>query len=117
MLKHAHLRMPARALRRGATVLIGAAVIFGIAMPGSAQAATHDWDAVARCESGGNWHINTGNGYFGGLQFLQSTWAGYGGMRYAVRADLASRSQQIAVAERTLTGQGRGAWPVCGRYL
>jgi nucleoid-associated protein YgaU len=74
-----------------------------------------NWDAIAQCESSGNWQINTGNGYYGGLQFSKSTWRAYGGLRYAPRADLASRAQQIAVAERTLKGQGIGAWPVCGR--
>ncbi|TYP90428.1 transglycosylase family protein [Blastococcus xanthinilyticus] len=77
----------------------------------------HDWDAVARCESGGNWSINTGNGYYGGLQFSASTWTGFGGGEFAPRADLASREQQIAVAERVLDVQGRGAWPTCGRNL
>jgi hypothetical protein len=79
--------------------------------------AGHDWDAVARCESGGNWSINTGNGYYGGLQFSSSTWTGFGGGEYAPRADLATREQQIAVAERVLAVQGRGAWPTCGRSL
>jgi hypothetical protein len=77
----------------------------------------HNWDAVAQCESGGNWSINTGNGYYGGLQFSQSTWAGFGGTAYAPRADLASKAQQIAVAERVLAVQGAGAWPTCGRNL
>ncbi|SFF71868.1 Transglycosylase-like domain-containing protein [Blastococcus tunisiensis] len=76
-----------------------------------------NWDAVAQCESGGNWSINTGNGYYGGLQFSSSTWLGYGGGSYAPRADLATREQQIAVAEKVLAGQGRGAWPTCGRNL
>ncbi|HEV7213144.1 MAG TPA: transglycosylase family protein [Blastococcus sp.] len=109
--------MPARAVRRAAVTLTGAAVISGIAMSGSAQAAVHNWDGVAQCESGGNWSINTGNGYFGGLQFSQTTWQAYGGGAYAPRADLASKSGQIAVAERVLGGQGVGAWPVCGAKL
>jgi hypothetical protein len=71
------------------------------------------WDTIAACESGGNWAINTGNGYYGGLQFTQGTWAAYGGLEYAPRADLASPAEQIAVAERTLAGQGWGAWPSC----
>jgi hypothetical protein len=79
--------------------------------------AAHDWDAVALCESGGNWSIDTGNGYFGGLQFSQSTWADYGGTDYAPRADLATKSEQITVAERVLAAQGPGAWPICGRNL
>lgn len=91
---------------------VGAATLFGPAAPASAGV---NWDAIARCESGGNWKINTGNGYYGGLQFSRATWNGYGGKKYAARADLASRSEQIAVAEKVLRGQGIGAWPVCGR--
>ena len=87
-----------------------------LAAPASA-AAPNDWDAVAQCESSGNWAINTGNGYYGGLQFSQSTWAAFGGTEYASRADLATKAQQIAVAERTLDVQGPGAWPTCGRAL
>ncbi|MET8277683.1 transglycosylase family protein [Micromonospora sp. NPDC005174] len=90
----------------------GAVALFGPAAP--AQAGVN-WDAVAQCESGGNWKINTGNGYYGGLQFSQGTWAGYGGTKYAARADLASRGEQIAIAEKVLDGQGIGAWPTCGR--
>ncbi|MEU4337812.1 transglycosylase family protein [Micromonospora lupini] len=90
----------------------GAVALFGPAAP--AQAGVN-WDAVAQCESGGNWKINTGNGYYGGLQFSQGTWAGYGGKKYAARADLASRGEQIAIAEKVLDGQGIGAWPTCGR--
>lgn len=73
------------------------------------------WDAIARCEAGGNWSINTGNGYYGGVQFDQSTWVRNGGLRYASRADLATREEQIAIAEVTRARQGWGAWPVCGR--
>ena len=71
------------------------------------------WDALARCESGGNWAINTGNGYFGGVQFDQNTWERQGGLRYASRADLATREEQIAIAEVTRARQGWGAWPTC----
>jgi resuscitation-promoting factor RpfA len=89
-----------------------------IALAGQAAAATDgEWDQVASCESGGNWAINTGNGFHGGLQFLASTWASHGGGEYAPSAQLASREQQIAVAERVLASQGRGAWPVCGHGL
>ncbi|MFB7733796.1 transglycosylase family protein [Streptomyces sp. NPDC056112] len=96
----------------------GAAVAAPLMAVGNASAATaSEWDAVAQCESGGNWSINTGNGFYGGLQFTNSTWAGYGGTAYASRADLASKSQQIAVAEKVLAGQGKGAWPVCGKGL
>ena len=103
-------------LRTGAVVLGAAAVGIGaVAVP--ASAAEHDWSGVAQCESGGNWSINTGNGYYGGLQFSASTWSAYGGAEYAPRADLASAADQIAVAERVLAGQGIGAWPTCGKYL
>ncbi len=72
------------------------------------------WDQVAACESGGDWHINTGNGYQGGLQFNPQTWAANGGTQYAPTADQATREQQIAVAESVLATQGAGAWPNCG---
>jgi hypothetical protein len=105
-----------RKLRTGAVVLGAAAVGIG-ALASPASAAVHDWSGVAQCESGGNWSINTGNGYFGGLQFNASTWSAYGGGSYAPRADLASAAQQIAVAERVLASQGAHAWPTCGRRL
>src|SRR3712207_4775611 len=90
-------RMPARALRRGAVVLGGAAAVsLGVLAAPASAAAPNNWDAVAQCESSGNWVINTGNGYYGGLQFSQSTWAAYGGTEYAPRADLATKAQQIA---------------------
>ncbi|MFI5683528.1 transglycosylase family protein [Streptomyces sp. NPDC051636] len=106
---------PNRINRASLTVTAGGA---GLAIPlvaaGSADAAdASTWNKVAACESSGNWSINTGNGYYGGLQFTQSTWEAYGGTRYAPRADLATRDQQIAVAEKVLDGQGPGAWPVC----
>ena len=89
-----------------------------LALAGTAEAAsTSTWDKLAKCESGGNWKINTGNGYYGGLQFSQSTWDSAGGRAYAPRADLASREQQIAAAEVVLARQGPGAWPTCGRLL
>ncbi|WUH93207.1 transglycosylase family protein [Streptomyces sp. NBC_00433] len=76
----------------------------------SSAASVATWDAVAQCESGGNWSINTGNGYYGGLQFSQSSWEAAGGLQYASRADLATKDQQIAVAEKLLAIQGPGAW-------
>ncbi len=85
--------------------------------PAAAAAPDSDWDRLAQCEAGGNWHINTGNGYHGGLQFSPSTWAAYGGTQYAPYAYQATREQQIAVAEKTLAGQGWGAWPACSRKL
>ncbi|MFF8595441.1 transglycosylase family protein [Streptomyces sp. NPDC015220] len=85
-----------------------------LAATGGAQAADGGvWDRIAQCESGGNWHINTGNGYYGGLQFAAGTWRAYGGTNYAPTADQASRAQQIAVATRVQQAQGWGAWPVC----
>ncbi|MEV2245251.1 transglycosylase family protein [Streptomyces sp. NPDC049970] len=81
----------------------------------TAIAAGTDWDRVAQCESSGRWHTNTGNGYHGGLQFAPSTWRAYGGGQYAPRADLATRSEQIAVGERVARSQGMSAWPTCGR--
>lgn len=74
-----------------------------------------NWDAVAQCESGGNWHINTGNGFYGGLQFDYGTWLSNGGGAYASRADLASREQQIDIANRLFAARGRAPWPVCGQ--
>ncbi|MCX5406800.1 LysM peptidoglycan-binding domain-containing protein [Streptomyces sp. NBC_00335] len=93
----------------------GVAVAAPLMAAGTASAATaSEWDRVASCESGGNWSINTGNGYYGGLQFSSSTWAAYGGKAYASQANQASKSQQIAIAEKVLKGQGKGAWPSCG---
>jgi len=90
----------------------------GIGGAGSASAAEDStWDTLAQCESSGDWSINTGNGYYGGLQFYQPTWEGFGGTQYAPRADLASRSQQIAIAEKVLDTQGWGAWPACTAEL
>jgi hypothetical protein len=77
----------------------------------------HNWTAVAECESSGDWHINTGNGYYGGLQEDMTFWRNYGGPAFAPRPDLATEAEQITVAERGLAVQGRGAWPICGRYL
>ncbi|MFF9808549.1 transglycosylase family protein [Streptomyces coeruleorubidus] len=96
----------------------GAAVAAPLMAAGNASAATaSEWDAVAQCESGGNWSINTGNGYYGGLQFSASTWSGYGGTKYASTADQATKEQQIEIAEKVLASQGKGAWPVCGKGL
>src|SRR5919199_2677567 len=103
-----------------APVAAGATVVgFGVlGSPAQALAATtHDWTGVAECESGGDWSINTGNGYYGGLQFSQSTWAAFGGTALAPRADLATPAQQIEIAEKVLAGQGIGAWPTCGGRL
>ncbi|EFL28935.1 putative M23 peptidase domain protein [Streptomyces himastatinicus ATCC 53653] len=106
---------PNRISRASLSVTAGGA---GIALPlvaaaGANAASSETWDKVAQCESTNNWDINSGNGFYGGLQFTQSTWEAYGGTAYAARADLATRAQQIAVAEKVLDGQGPGAWPVC----
>jgi hypothetical protein len=73
------------------------------------------WDIIAQCESGGNWNINTGNGYYGGLQFSLGTWQAYGGGTFAATADRATRAEQIAIAEKVLRAQGWRAWPNCSR--
>ncbi|GHJ33447.1 transglycosylase family protein [Streptomyces hygroscopicus] len=106
---------PNRISRASLSVTAGGA---GIALPlvgatGAFAASGETWDKVAQCESTHNWDINTGNGFYGGLQFTQSTWEAYGGSAYAARADLATKDQQIAIAEKVLDAQGPGAWPVC----
>ncbi|NHN55550.1 transglycosylase [Calidifontibacter sp. DB0510] len=105
--------------RRTAGVLFLSATTIGtgIAATPAAEAATpyNIWDSVAACESGGNWAINTGNGYYGGLQFSYSTWLAFGGGRYASTANHASRDAQILIAQNVLRSQGPGAWPVCSR--
>jgi resuscitation-promoting factor RpfA len=83
--------------------------------PAADAASDATWDRVAQCESTGNWSINTGNSFYGGLQFTASTWRAFGGATFAPLAHQASREQQIVVAERVLAGQGWGAWPVCSR--
>jgi len=102
---------------RKTAVLAGAALLAPLgllAATGNAAAADSGvWDRIAQCESGGNWHINTGNGYYGGLQFSPSTWRAYGGTAYAATADGATKSQQISVATKVQNAQGWGAWPTC----
>jgi len=96
-------------------VIAGSGVVLPLIGATAASAASvSTWDAVAQCESSGNWSINTGNGYYGGLQFSASTWSAYGGQQYASTANQATQGQQIAVAEKVLASQGPGAWPVCG---
>ena len=104
-------------MKRFVGVLASLALALGLvslATPPAAAASTV-WDKVARCESGGNWKINTGNGYHGGLQFSGRTWKGFGGGKYASKAHRASKGEQIAIARRVLATQGPGAWPTCGR--
>jgi hypothetical protein len=104
---------------RHTALLTGVAALAPLAvLAAGGEAAAADggvWDRIAQCESGGNWHINTGNGYYGGLQFAAGTWRAYGGGVYATTADRASREQQIAVATRLQHASGWGAWPVCAR--
>ncbi|MBV9140967.1 MAG: transglycosylase family protein [Pseudonocardiales bacterium] len=86
------------------------------AAPAQARPARQDrWDILARCESSGNWNANTGNGYYGGLQFSGRTWHSYGGGAYAGTPNHATRAQQIAIAEKVLRAQGWKAWPACSR--
>jgi hypothetical protein len=94
------------------TGLAGITPLIAGAAPANADV---NWDAIAQCESGGQWNINTGNGYHGGLQFSPSTWRAYGGRQYASTAHQASRGEQITVARKVLRGQGIGAWPTCGK--
>ncbi|MBA0049714.1 LysM peptidoglycan-binding domain-containing protein [Streptomyces sp. AJS327] len=105
-------RRPSIATRAVAvTGVAGAAVALPLMTAGSAQAASVEtWEKVAQCESTGNWSINTGNGYYGGLQFSSSSWAAAGGTQYAPNAHQATKAQQIATAERLLAIQGPGAW-------
>ena len=104
-------------MKRFAGVVAAAAlsVGLGVGVATPANAASNVWDRVAKCESGGNWKINTGNGYYGGLQFSKSTWRAFGGARYASTANKATKAEQIAIARRTLAGQGPGAWACAGR--
>ncbi|NBM17916.1 transglycosylase family protein [Streptomyces sp. GC420] len=123
-----------RRLRRGLWPSAVPAVLLGLLPCGAAAAATPaapgppppakayacaadgwPWNCVAECESGGRWNANTGNGYYGGLQFWQPTWVEYGGLAYAPRADLATRARQITVAESVLAGLGWEAWPDCSK--
>ncbi|MYS19353.1 Transglycosylase-like domain-containing protein, partial [Streptomyces sp. DvalAA-14] len=101
------------ALLTGVAALAPLAVLAGAGESSAADSSV--WDRIARCESGGDWHINTGNGYYGGLQFSASTWRAYGGGAYASTADRASRGQQIAIATKVQHASGWGAWPVCSR--
>lgn len=87
------------------------------AAPAPSVSNGNTWDALAQCEAGGNWNINTGNGYSGGLQFHPQTWTGHGGGAYAATAGSATREQQIAIAEKVLASQGWGAWPACSSKL
>ncbi|GAA4959323.1 transglycosylase family protein [Actinoplanes utahensis] len=113
-------RIGSRRVRLALTTLVtagvtGAGVLFGPVAPAQSAARQVNWDVVAKCESGGRWHIDTGNGYYGGLQFSRSTWKSNGGTRYAPTADKATKAQQIAIAERLYQKRGLKPWPVCGK--
>ena len=99
----------------GGAVAAGAIVAGGLVVASNAGASDTVWDRVAACESTGNWSINTGNGYYGGLQFSFQTWKGFGGQKYAYTANRASKAQQIEIAQEVLKVQGPGAWPVCSQ--
>ncbi|WNI14904.1 transglycosylase family protein [Actinacidiphila sp. ITFR-21] len=101
------------ALLTGVAALAPLAVLATAGRSSAADGAV--WDRIAQCESGGDWHINTGNGYYGGLQFSAATWRSYGGGAYASTADRASRGEQIAIATKVQHASGWGAWPVCAR--
>ncbi|MDF3291725.1 MULTISPECIES: transglycosylase family protein [Streptomyces] len=105
--------MQARFLAYGLAAVVAAGAVGTPAAAASHMDAASSWDHLAQCEANGNWHINSGNGYYGGLQFSGHTWRAYGGGAYASRADRASRSQQIEIASRVLSRQGLSAWPGC----
>jgi hypothetical protein len=112
-------RKPSTVNRLSAVGAVGAGTVAAsVLAPAAAAHAASDsqWERVANCESGDRWHIDTGNGYYGGLQFSASTWTSFDVNNYASRADLASRGEQIDVANRVLDAQGWGAWPVCSQY-
>ncbi|GAA2337621.1 transglycosylase family protein [Saccharopolyspora halophila] len=109
-------RKPSNAKRNFARFAVAGAVVAApVAVAAPANAA--DWDMLAKCESSGDWSTNTGNGFYGGLQFTPSTWSAFGGNQYASSAHLATREQQIAVAEKVLAAQGENAWPACSAKL
>jgi resuscitation-promoting factor RpfA len=99
-----------------AVVLLAVLAPLIVAAPAEA-ASLYTWNRLAHCESSGRWHINTGNGYYGGLQFSRSTWRAYGGRKFAHNAHRATKAEQIRVAERVRRHQGWRAWPYCSRRL
>ncbi|GAA4986035.1 transglycosylase family protein [Kitasatospora paranensis] len=109
---------PTKRSKRVRMALMGGALavlpVAGLVTATTASAApVSTWDKVAQCESTGNWAVNSGNGFYGGLQFTAKTWGAFGGHAYAANAHQATKAQQIAVAEKVLAAQGPGAWPVC----
>lgn len=112
-----HARKTASPLAKFAATSIVVGTAATLLAPNASAAPDSEWDRLAQCESGGNWAINTGNGYYGGLQFSATTWRAFGGSRFAPFAHQATREQQIAIAEETLKAQGWNAWPSCSRKL
>ena len=110
----AAIKAPARAAAAASVPQAAAPAAATVSTAAPASSGGVNWSAIAACESGGNWSANTGNSFYGGLQFTEQTWLAYGGGQYASSANLATPAQQIAVAQRVLAGQGIGAWPVCG---
>ncbi|THA48328.1 transglycosylase family protein [Streptomyces sp. A1136] len=111
------MRTPTSTVSRTARpflLAVAAACLAAGAVQPAQAASVSTWDKVAQCEAGGNWSINTGNGYYGGLQFSLSTWKAYGGGQYATYPYQATKQQQILIGEKVLAGQGQGAWPTCG---
>jgi hypothetical protein len=101
-----------------ATLVALVAALAPMLVSSPAEAASlSTWKRLAQCESGGRWHINTGNGYYGGLQFSGPTWRSYGGRKFAYNAHRASRDEQIRIAEKVRRSQGWGAWPSCSRKI
>jgi Transglycosylase-like domain len=109
-----HRRRLAAALK---ALLPVAALTLGLSACYDAGAERSVWDDLAQCEAGGNWGANTGNGYYGGLQFGSTAWISNGGEEFAPRADMASREQQIVVGERLHAAAGWSPWPSCSRKL
>ena len=109
--------MTRSALTKFAASTAAVAASAALFAPAASAAPNSDWDRLAQCESGGNWAINTGNSYYGGLQFSASTWKAFGGGEFASTANHATREQQIFIAEKTLAAQGWGAWPACSAKL
>jgi hypothetical protein len=114
--RHRAPSTPSKIRRRATTVAVvaGAAAVTPLFAAGPASADSVNWDAIAQCESGGNWSINTGNGYYGGLQFSLSTWRAYGGSGYPHQN---SRAQQIAIGQKLQAAAGWGQWPACSAKL
>ena len=116
--KHSQVETTSPRRRIAGVAVAGASVALGgmaTAQSASASTTSSVWDQVAACESGGNRSINTGNGFYGGLQFTNQTWNGFGGGKYASNANQATKAQQIEIAQKVLQVQGPGAWPVCSQ--